>query len=134
MKRETKEAGNETRPGKGVAKEEKFPNTRKPSHRWVCGEFWNLAGKHNREGKKRTHSLCASCDFQQRGSPDAGVGQKQAEEGGAGCGLRVRTGPECPEDNLGELTRDSSPNCGTAREKNKKDFPATAWPAHRTKD
>ena len=29
----------ETFPGKGVLKEEKFPNTRKPSHRQVCGEF-----------------------------------------------------------------------------------------------
>ena len=26
--------------------------------------------------------------------------------------LRVRTGPECPEDNLRELTRDSKPDCG----------------------
>ena len=28
--------------------------------------------------------------------------------------LRVRTGPECPEGNLRELTRDSNPDCGTA--------------------
>ena len=37
-------------------KEEKFPNSRKPSHRWVCGEFWNLRGQHNweREKKKKT--------------------------------------------------------------------------------
>ena len=57
--------------------------------------------------------------------------------------LRVRTGPECPEDNLRELTWDSNPNCGIAREKNKKDrenFPAKSsnlrhcWAAHRTKD
>ena len=26
--------------------------------------------------------------------------------------LRVRTGPECPEGNLRELTRDSNPDCG----------------------
>ena len=26
-----------THPGEGVVKEEKFPNTRKPSHQWVCG-------------------------------------------------------------------------------------------------
>ena len=26
-----------------------------------------------------------------------------ARQGGAGCMLRVRTGPECPEDNLREL-------------------------------
>ena len=41
---------------KGVMKEEKFPNTRKPSHQRVCGEFWNLRGQHNREGKKKKTS------------------------------------------------------------------------------
>ena len=41
----------EIHPGEGVVKEEKFPNTRKPSHRQVCGEFWNLRGQHNREEK-----------------------------------------------------------------------------------
>ena len=34
--------------------------------------------------------------------------------------LRVRTEPDCPEDNLRELTCDSNPNCGIARERNKK--------------
>ena len=34
-------------------KEEKFPNSRKRSHRWVCGEFWNLRGQHNWEGKQQ---------------------------------------------------------------------------------
>ena len=37
--------------GEGVLKEEKFPNTRRPSHRRVCGEFWNLRGQHNWEEK-----------------------------------------------------------------------------------
>ena len=32
---------------------EKFPNSRKSSHRWVCGEFWNLRGQHNWEGEKK---------------------------------------------------------------------------------
>ena len=32
----------ETHPREGVMKEEMFPNTRKPFHQWVCGEFWNL--------------------------------------------------------------------------------------------
>ena len=31
--------------------------------------------------------------------------------------LRVRSGPECPEYNLRELTWDSSPNCGLTRER-----------------
>ena len=39
-------------PGKGVVKE-KFPNSRKSSHQWVCGEFWNLRGQHNQEGEKK---------------------------------------------------------------------------------
>ena len=51
-KRETKELGTEACPRQGVVKEEKFPDTRKPSHRWVCGEFWNLRGQHNREEKR----------------------------------------------------------------------------------
>ena len=38
-KRETKELGTETHPGEGVVKEEKLPNSRKPSHQWVCREF-----------------------------------------------------------------------------------------------
>ena len=46
----------ETHPRQGVVKEEKFPNTRKPSHWWVCGEFWSLRGQDNWEGKK-SHRL-----------------------------------------------------------------------------
>ena len=34
-------------------KEEKLPNTRKPSHQWVCGEFYDLRGEHNREEKDK---------------------------------------------------------------------------------
>ena len=40
-------------PGEGVMKEGKFPNSRKPSHLWFCGEFWNLRGQHNWKEKKR---------------------------------------------------------------------------------
>ena len=43
----------ETCPGEGVMKEDKFPNSRTPSHQWVCGEFWNLRGQHNWERKKK---------------------------------------------------------------------------------
>ena len=35
--------------------------------------------------------------------------------------LKVRTGPECPEDNLRELMCDDNPNCGIAREREKRD-------------
>ena len=34
--------------------------------------------------------------------------------------LRVRTGPECREGNLRELTWDSNPNCGITRERERK--------------
>ena len=35
--------------------------------------------------------------------------------------LRVASGPECPEYNLRELMQDSSPNCGVARERKKRE-------------
>ena len=34
--------------------------------------------------------------------------------------FRVRTRPECPDDNLRELRSESNPNCGIARKKKKK--------------
>ena len=46
----------DTHPGEGVVKEEMFPNTRKPSHQWVCGEFWNLRGQHIQEEKKKENT------------------------------------------------------------------------------
>ena len=62
--------------------------------------------------------------------------------------LRVRTRPECPVGNLRELTRDSNPNRGIARERGEKkrqkrereNFPTKSsnlrhcWPSHKTKD
>ena len=51
--KETKELRMETCPGEGVVKEEKSPNSRKPSHQRVCGEFWNLRGQLNQEGQKK---------------------------------------------------------------------------------
>ena len=42
----------ETSPGEGVV-EKKFPNSRKPSHLQVCGEFWNLRGQYSWEKKKK---------------------------------------------------------------------------------
>ena len=43
---------------------------------------------------------------QRRSSPDTHVHQQRAgaEQGGTGCMLRLRTGPECLEDKLRELT------------------------------
>ena len=59
--------------------------------------------------------------------------------------LRVASGPECPEGNLRELMRESNPNCGVARERERKkrereNFPAKSSnlrhcrAAHRTKE
>ena len=42
-----------THPREGVVKEEKFPNTRKLSHQWVCGEFWVSEGNITRRKKKQ---------------------------------------------------------------------------------
>ena len=88
-----------------------MPNTRKPSHWWVYGEFWNLRGQHNRHGKHththtHTHTptdYAPKSNFQQISSPDT-YQQVGAEQGVWAALLRVRTGPEFPEDNLRELT------------------------------
>ena len=113
----------ETRPREGVMKEEKFANTRKPSHWWVCVEFLSLRGQHNggRGGVwKKTQNTRLNRNSQWQSSPDAHPHQQAgAEQGGAGCMLRVTARPECPEDNLRELTWDNNPNCGIAREKKK---------------
>ena len=116
----------ETCPREGVVKEEKFPNTRKPSYQRVCEEFWNLRGDYNWLGG--THRIHNS---QWRSSPDACICHQQAgaEQGGMSCMLRVRTRPECPKDNLRELTWDSNPNCRIARERKKereRTFPGKA--------
>ena len=89
---------------------EKFPKTRKASHQWACGEFWNLRGEHNQEGKKKrkknTQITCLTA------TPSGEVAQMLA----SACSeqglkrevraelLRVRMGIECPEENLRELT------------------------------
>ena len=69
-------------------KEEKFSNRRKPSHWWVCGEFWNLRWQHNWEKKKikKTTNYTPNHHPQQRSSPDARIHQQQAgaEQGGTG--------------------------------------------------
>ena len=69
-------------------KEEKFPNTRKPSHQLVCGEFWNLRGQHNQEknkNKKHTENV-PNRNCQQRSSPDARISDRRLErEARAAC-------------------------------------------------
>ena len=77
----------DTHPRKGVLQEEKFPNTRKPSHWQVCGEFWNLRGQHKWEEKKKATGYVPNYNSQQRSIPDASIHHQQAgaEQGGAGC-------------------------------------------------
>ena len=69
----------ETHPGEGVMKEEKFPNSRKPSHQRVCGKFWNLRGQHNWEGKKQNKNTeyASNHNSQWRSSPNASTISKQ---------------------------------------------------------
>ena len=55
-KKERKEVGRELCPRKGVPSQgreswEKFPNTRKHSRCWICGEPWKHRGQHNRKEK-----------------------------------------------------------------------------------
>ena len=87
-KRETKELGVETCPGEGVMKE-KFPHSRKPSHWWVCGEFWNLREQHNWEGKKKTTEYTPNLNSQQRSSPEAGIYHQRAGAGWGGTGCII---------------------------------------------
>ena len=105
LKREKKELGTETCPREGVVKEEKFPNTRKPSHGRVCGEFWNLRGQHNQEEKKKkyppqiTHLTTTPRGEVAQTLPSATSKRGLNREAQATL-LRVRTGPEFPEGNL----------------------------------
>ena len=108
IKRETKELGTETRPREGVMKEEKFPNTRKRSHQWVYGEFWNFRGEHNREGKKkkthRIHALTTTPSGEEAQMFATSSSEQGLNSEVWAALLRVRTGSECLEGNLRELT------------------------------
>ena len=78
----------ENHPGEGVVKEEKFLNTRKPSHWWVCGEIWNLREQHNREGgktKKKSIDYMPKHNPQWRSSPDARICHQREGEGKVAC-------------------------------------------------
>ena len=79
-KKETKELGTETCPGEGIVK--MFPHNRKPSHRQVCGEFWNLRGQHNQEKNKQTNwkpkEYMSNHTCKWRSSPDARVHHQRA--------------------------------------------------------
>jgi len=85
------------------------------------GSF-RISGQHNPEEKaNKPTEYMPNRNSQRRSSPDTCVHHQLAGagQGSMGCMLRERTGPESPEDNLRELTWDSSPNCGIARERKK---------------
>ena len=71
-----KDLRTKTHPGEGVMKQEKFLNTRKPSHPWACREFWNLREQHNWEEKTKPTEYEPNRVHHQQ----LGVGQ-----GSAGC-------------------------------------------------
>ena len=92
----------ETRPGQGVLKEEKFPNTRKHSHRQVCGEFWNLRGQHNQEEKINKYNPQITCLTATPRGEVAQILVSATSKVGAAL-FRVGTEHVCPEGNLREL-------------------------------
>ena len=87
-------------------KEEKFPSTRKPFHWWVCGGFWNLKEQHNQKEKKNPQIMRLTT------TPSREVAQNLTSTSSKwGLNREVQTAmlreknrPECPEDNLKELT------------------------------
>ena len=90
---------------------EKFPNTRKCSHQRVFGEFWNLRGQHNQEETHthtHTHTHITSLTTTPSGEVAQTLESTSCKQGlnreAQAALLRVRTRPECPEDNLRELT------------------------------
>ena len=107
IKRETKELGMETHPREGVMKEEKFPNTRKPAHQQDFGEFWNFRGQHNQERKKKKNPQITCLTTIPSGEVAQMLMSATSKRGlnreVRAALLRVRTGTECPEDNLREL-------------------------------
>ena len=108
----------------GIGKEEKSAQSRKLSHRRVCGEFWNLIGQNNQEGGKITQNVCLTTTASGEvahliasATSEWGLGREMCS---ASSVLRVRTGPECPEDSPRELMRHSNPNHRTSRERTTK--------------
>jgi len=93
MKTETKELGAETHPGEGVVIEEVFPHNRKPPHRSVYGEPWNLRGQQSQKKKKKKKptEYAPNHNYQWRSSSDAHICQQQvgAGQGGMDCIIRL---------------------------------------------
>ena len=116
----------ETQPG-GSHEGGGFQTPGNPLNGGSVGSFGISEGNISQR-KTHTHAdYMPNHNSQRRRSLDAPVCQQRmrAEQGGLGCMLRVRTGPECPEDNLRELTWNSNPNCGREKER-ERSFPRKA--------
>ena len=83
----------------------KFPHNRKPSHRRVCGELWNLRGQ--REVGGWTQNMCLTATTSGKVVQMLVYVTTEWELGreaqAASLVLRVRTRFECPEYNLRDL-------------------------------
>ena len=111
----------EFRPGKGVLKREKFPNTRKPSHCRICAELWKHRGQHNREKKINKQLKLADCsptvtppaEKHPLGmqTPASAISKRGLDrEVWRGCIARIW--PEYPDHYLSEIIWASKPDCG----------------------
>ena len=99
-----------------------FDTVENPLTGGSVGSFGISEGNITGRGKKKKPTeYMPNHNRQWRSSTDAHVCHKWvgAGQGSTVCMLRVRTRPECPEDNLRELTWDSNPNCGITRKKKK---------------
>ena len=115
MKIETKDLRMDTHPGEGAVKE-KFPHSRKSSYRRVCGEFGNLRGQHNLEGKKKQktkkktpqnmHLTTTTSEVREVTQMLSSTTSKWGlgrEAQAASLVLSLKTRPECPEGYLRKL-------------------------------
>ena len=74
----------------------------------LYGEFWNLRGQHNWKDKKKknpreyvpNHTISRDGEVAQTLKSATSDWGLRREAQAASLVLRVRTGPECPEDNL----------------------------------
>ena len=96
-------------------KKEKLPHNRKHSHGRVSGELWRVSGElwilsWSITGKKKRNPQNTYLTTTTSGEVAQTLGSTTSEWGlgreaqAAELVPRVRTGPECPEDNLRELT------------------------------
>ena len=134
----------ETHPGQGVMKEEK-ETVGNPLTGGSVGSFGISEGTTTGRGKKqnpqnRCLTATASGEVAQTLTSTTSERGLDREVWAASTVLRVRTGPECPEDNLRELTQSeiAPQTVGSAERKKMRTFLRKALThslaTHRTKD